>query len=181
MNTRTTLLVAGMLLAAITSGFGQPTNQSPIDEAESMPGRPGLAVQHAVMNFAELARKEMLPPARVLQGEIATSPQPTGNIAGAGPDPVPPSPAAADSFSAFEDLGFRTSPDTQGAVGPTNVMAILNQGVRIQDRAGTTISTVTPTNFWASLGPFNNSTPYGPVIFDPKILYDPFENRWIAV
>jgi uncharacterized repeat protein (TIGR01451 family) len=53
-------------------------------------------------------------------------------------------------------------------------MVTLNSEVRIQDRAGNTISTVPldgPGGFWDSLD--------SPNAFDPKVLYDPFANRWM--
>ena len=41
----------------------------------------------------------------------------------------------------------------------------------LPDGYGSTISTVTLNSFWASVG--------NPSAFDPKILYEPFNNRWI--
>ena len=181
MKTKANLVAAGVLVAMSANSFGQSIDSPPHDAPESMRGIPGVAARHAVMNFSDLARADLLPQARALQGEIVANPLLVTAIEAGGPEPVPPSPAPADSFSAFEDLGYRTSPDTQGAVGPNHLMMIFNQGVRIQDRAGTTISTVTLSNFWGSLGPFTNTTLYGPVIFDSKVLFDPFGNRWIAV
>src|SRR5439155_1219214 len=58
-----------------------------------------------------------------------------------------------------------------GAVGPDHLMVTLNTQVRVQDREGTALSTVTLNAFWAALG--------NPDTFDPKIAYDPFEGRWI--
>ncbi len=59
-----------------------------------------------------------------------------------------------------------------GAVGPGHLMVTLNSQVRIQDRAGGTISTTTLDTFWAGL-------PGSPDAFDPKLLYDEFNDRWI--
>ena len=39
-------------------------------------------------------------------------------------------------------------PDTQGAVGPNHLMVTLNSQVRIQDRSGRALSTVTLSDFW---------------------------------
>src|SRR5207253_284713 len=64
-------------------------------------------------------------------------------------------------------------PDTMGAVGPNHIMTTLNTQVRIQNRSGGTISTTSLDNFWASLGG-------NPSTFDPRVMYDPFNDRWIV-
>ena len=75
------------------------------------------------------------------------------------------------TFNGLEDNGTSIPPDVNGAVGPTHIMTTLNTQVRIQNLTGTTISTVSLDNFWASVG--------NPNAFDPKILYEPYNNRWI--
>jgi uncharacterized repeat protein (TIGR01451 family) len=77
------------------------------------------------------------------------------------------------SFQAVLDDTTAIPPDTHGAVGPNHLMTVLNTQVRIQNRAGTALSTVSMDFFWASLG--------NPSAFDPKILYDPYGSRWIFV
>ncbi|MDB6035817.1 MAG: hypothetical protein JWM16_6155, partial [Verrucomicrobiales bacterium] len=96
----------------------------------------------------------------------------TGAIAKAG-TALPPSPLPSASFQAL--LGPSTSainPDTQGAVGPNHLMTTLNTSVLVQDRNGGTVSSVTIEAFWASVGASN--------IFDPRVLYDPYGQRWIT-
>ncbi|HUZ07760.1 MAG TPA: hypothetical protein VMV89_09770, partial [Candidatus Paceibacterota bacterium] len=51
---------------------------------------------------------------------------------------LPSSPAPATSFQGLGDNNTLTPPDTDGAVGPNNVMTMLNTQVRIQNRSGTT-------------------------------------------
>lgn len=75
------------------------------------------------------------------------------------------------TFNALDDNNTTIPPDVNGAVGPNHVMTTLNSQVRIQSLTGTIISTVTLNSFWASVG--------NPSTFDPKILYEPFNNRWI--
>jgi hypothetical protein len=139
-----------------------------------MHGTPGVATQRAVVNFAELARRAESPDA------------PTG-FAPASMSGTPPSPAPASSFLALLGEGeLKDKPDTQGAVGPNHLMVALNTSVRIQDRHGGVISTVTLSNFWSALGPFNTILFEGQLwdgigIFDPKLLYDPYANRFIFV
>ncbi len=81
------------------------------------------------------------------------------------------SPPAAASFPALDDDGTWTPPDTNGAVGPNHLVAALNSQVRVQDRNGQEIKTVSQAAFWSALGPVE--------VFDPRVLYDPGSSRWI--
>jgi len=80
-------------------------------------------------------------------------------------------PALGASFQGLGDNNTSIPPDTMGAVGPNHVMTMLNSQVRIQNRAGTIISTVTSASFWQLAGPKP---------FDPHVVYDTLSNRWIA-
>jgi uncharacterized repeat protein (TIGR01451 family) len=84
-----------------------------------------------------------------------------------------PSPAASASFLALLDNATTFNPDTQGAVGPNHLMVTLSSEIRIQNRAGGTVSTVALNSFWSSLGALE--------VYDPRVLYDPFGQRWIHV
>lgn len=55
-------------------------------------------------------------------------------------------------------------------------METLNNNIAIQNRAGTVLSQVTLFSFWQSVLPVNSSGP-----FDPSVIYDPFNDRWIHV
>lgn len=83
-----------------------------------------------------------------------------------------PSPGPIENFNGLNDNGVSIPPDVNGAVGPNHIMVTLNTQVRIQDRSGNTISTVTLNSFWSPLGGISSS-------YDPKILYDHVANRWI--
>lgn len=83
------------------------------------------------------------------------------------------SPPPADNFPALGDNNVVIPPDTHGAAGPNHLMVMLNSQVRIQDKTGGTISTVSLNAFWASRGG-------GSGTFDPRIAYDPYGGRWIA-
>jgi len=76
------------------------------------------------------------------------------------------------SFQALGDNGTTIPPDTHGAAGPNHLMTMLNSQVRIQDRSGTTISTVGLSTFWSPAGASG--------VFDPRILYDQGSSRWLA-
>jgi subtilisin-like proprotein convertase family protein len=152
-------------------------------------GTSGVSIKSAVVNFSKLASEESLQLApykeprairepgaaprnravSVKDGAVMEEPRPEApNIPG---QPLAPSPPAASSFKALEDNNDSIPPDTHGAVGPSHLMVVLNTQIRIQSRTGATISTATLDSFWAALGV--NFT------FDPKILYDPFNNRWM--
>ena len=83
------------------------------------------------------------------------------------------SPLPDTTFEGLYDSGNSIPPDVNGAPGPDHLMVTLNTEVRIQDRLGNPLKTL-------SLGLFWNSLP-GSGTFDPKILYDFTEDRWIFV
>jgi uncharacterized delta-60 repeat protein/uncharacterized repeat protein (TIGR01451 family) len=104
--------------------------------------------------------------------------QPPGGGGAAAPDfsaaavgPIVTSPPPAISFQAVPDNNFSIPPDTHGAVGPNHVMTVLNTQVRIQDRKGVELSTVSLDTFWLPIGAGS--------AFDPKVLYDKTADRWI--
>jgi PKD repeat protein len=89
--------------------------------------------------------------------------------AGAGP------PATPTNFLAVADNGTQDPPFPGGAVGPNHVVSTLDHVIRIQNRTGSNLFTVSVTNFWAATGPY--SDPRG--AFDPKAVYDPYNDRWL--
>lgn len=68
-------------------------------------------------------------------------------------------------------------PDTQGAVGPNHLVTTLNDFITFQTKNGATIRTITMNSFWASLA--SSFGGVAPDVFDPRIAYDSFNNRWI--
>jgi hypothetical protein len=60
-------------------------------------------------------------------------------------------------------------PDTHGAVGPNHAVSVSNTHVRIQNRAGTQLENMTLNAWWGSTQ-----------VFDPRMIYDPFEDRYYA-
>ena len=64
-------------------------------------------------------------------------------------------------------------PDTEGAIGPNHVVTTLNSQTRIQDHSGKELLLVTFDSFWSKVAS-------GGFLSDPKILYDPSTDRWIA-
>jgi hypothetical protein len=61
-----------------------------------------------------------------------------------------------------------------GTVGPNHLMVALNTQVKFQNRTGATQGPVVSLDgFWAGV------TPGFPNAFDPRIAYDPFNDRWM--
>lgn len=113
---------------------------------------------------------ELVAPELTLESTLPRETTTTGLLAlAAAPAQLSPPPAA--SFLALADNVTTIPPDTMGAVGPNHIMTTLNSQVRIQNRSGGVISTVTMNSFWSSLG--------NPDAFDPHVTYDVFNDRWI--
>jgi hypothetical protein len=168
--------------------------------------QPVRAAESAVVRFGDLARADAarrllegaLAPLVILQGEetaegedqaeapnpasLGASPTPRETY----PFPVPglaslvPSPLPAQSFMGLDDIprvGTNTitiPPDVDGAVGPDRILEGLNNNYRLFDKAtGAILGTAAISTFWAATG--------AGATFDPKTLYDPVQQRWIAV
>jgi hypothetical protein len=100
----------------------------------------------------------------------------TGAPAGGGEEtqPLVPSPAATTNFLGLVDNQQVIPPDTMGAVGDQHVVTILNDRMRITDRAGNVIRTASTGSFWAPL-----AQQMGRALntFDPKVYYDRYTRR----
>jgi hypothetical protein len=92
--------------------------------------------------------------------------------------PLVPSPAASTNFVGLTDNFQVIPPDTMGAVSERHVVTILNDRMRIQDRAGNVISTVSTDSFWLPLT-YGLQRTFS--TFDPKIYYDRFTGHFIYV
>ncbi len=75
--------------------------------------------------------------------------------------------------------GITFPPDVASAVGHDHIFETLNDRMRIQDKSGNILfeqlqqETAANGGFWANV---DNTA-----LFDPKIIYDPYRNRWIYV
>jgi len=83
--------------------------------------------------------------------------------------------AATTGFEALPDNNTKIPPDTMGAVGPNHLVVMLNSQVRIQDKSGAVLGTVSLSNWWTA-GSGLTGSPY-----DPRIIYDSLTGRWMAV
>ncbi|MCD4694605.1 MAG: T9SS type A sorting domain-containing protein [Bacteroidales bacterium] len=87
--------------------------------------------------------------------------------------PKEPSPAPDADFLGLDDSGGSIPPDVNGAPGLDHLMITLNTDIRIQDKQGNNLYTVGTGAFWYPMATGG--------VFDPKISYDPYENRWILI
>ena len=121
-------------------------------------------------------------PGSIREVKVPLAEQPSVNnmtIDAGGLNAVSPSPAQNFQGAVDEAIGggaagtFTIPPDTMGAVGLDKVVTMLNNNMVIQDKAtGAQLSLVSLTSFWSSAG--------GSGHFDPRIQYDPYNNRWIV-
>jgi len=78
--------------------------------------------------------------------------------------------------STFFDSG-RNPPDTMGAVGEEHIVELINGRYSVYRKSnGLQVQTTSLNNFWTNAG----VTPTGRFAFDPRVLYDPFSQRWFA-
>ena len=79
------------------------------------------------------------------------------------------SPTPQSLFPGLGDNNTSIPPDLGGAVGRNHVMTALNTQVAFQDKSGAFLTVPISLNaFWGTTG-----------TFDPKVLYDPYNDRWI--
>jgi len=79
-----------------------------------------------------------------------------------------------NSFQGIPDQGIYIPPDPYCAVGPNNFIGIVNSRFRIFDKEGNALKTI-EADAW-----FDNVFPNAGA-FDPKVLYDEIDQRWIMV
>jgi hypothetical protein len=158
---------------------------------------PGIKVRPtsvSVINFGELATQDskavertgitpqvlqaIHPPMTIKESDSAALPPVAAdrqNLAA----PLVASPPPSQSFLAQEDaprVGTGTStipPDSTGAIGPDKIFVNVNNNYRVQNKTtGAALSTVSINTFWSSTGASG--------VFDPRVQYDPYNNRWIV-
>jgi hypothetical protein len=151
-----------------------------------------LTVEPAgVVTWDEIVRRDAVQtPAESAPHAVPFLPAPPGREIGAVPgprSPVAPSlvtppptlpqpngPAIATNFAALGDDDTVIPPDTMGVAGPSHLMTMLNSEVRIQDKGGGIISTVSLMSFWTA------GTGLAGSPFDPHLVYDALSGRWLA-
>lgn len=131
-----------------------------------------------------------LTPIAILQGEETSEAEVDEPVTGtpvenyllpqAGTPAFIASPTPSLSFIGLDDIprvgtsSITIPPDVDGAIGPNHIMETLNNNYRFFNKTtGAVTNTISITSFWSAAGGANH--------FDPKTLYDPIQNRWIAV
>ncbi len=83
------------------------------------------------------------------------------------------SPPPSTNFNALDDNEQTSPPDANGAAGIDYLMVTLNSRYSVQTKYGSSWMTEDMSTFWDALGQYH--------VFDPRVLYDPYANRWINV
>lgn len=161
----------------------------------SLQGAPARVAASAVVNFSQLAAEEAKKPAPTgpvvpqvihspfTQPEVDAPVKDDDQTPPVGPPAMPlpsvPSPNPSANFIGMTDIpkaGTSTiviPPDTTGAVGLTQIFATVNNNYVVQDKTtGALSAPVSMDTFWTGIGATG--------VFDPRTLYDPFNDRWIV-
>jgi hypothetical protein len=131
--------------------------------------------------------------AQPLDGRHAERPHPMRRFAAKStiePTVADLTPAATAVAVPFIARGFRSSfdplpaataffypPDASGAVGPHHVVGAYNNSLSVQDRDGNQLSFLSIYQFWAN----GSGIQLGNFIFDPRVMYDAANDRWVLV
>jgi hypothetical protein len=100
-----------------------------------------------------------------------TRPGAPASMGPSGPVGPPQVVADAEGVDQISGCGGCRPPDTEGAVGPTQFVEIVNQRVVVYNRD------FTPAGLNVSLNAFFGYT--AQAVFDPRVIYDQVWNRWI--
>ncbi len=160
-----------------------PKRLPPAGPQGAQPKDGGPAAQKGELNFKQAAEAAALaPPTPVVPRAVHSpkrlpaDPPPGGAPAQQPAAPAQPSPPPAATFIGLRDIEVNIPADTAGAAGPDHLVVATNSEIGIQERDGDMVSKLRLDTFWKSL-----NTPTAPSTFDPKVLYDRFEKRWIVV
>src|SRR5688572_8302874 len=174
--------VLGSLLTPVATALAAP--------ASGDTGQSVTPVGQAQVNMRELASQRSSsatggPAQGVDPDPVYREPSGTGtsSAAPAVHDSAGPSIASPSALRTFEGVSdgvkigtgfFTIPPDTNGAVGPNHVVTQLNNNISIRSKTDGTLSIpqVSLETFWAPSGSVG--------AFDPRTLYDPYNNRWLA-
>jgi hypothetical protein len=85
-------------------------------------------------------------------------------------------PAAPGLLRSFEGIKQTSSipPDPILAVGPDHIMALVNRDFAVFSKDGSNLQQIRAPTWFSNIVPGNNA-------FDPKVIYDHFDERWVMV
>ena len=177
---------------AVSLAASVPTAAAGQETAGPIKGTRATAERAAVVDFTEMARTHALAPlvskrprllpepemprrARI-DPRLLPAPAPAAPaLAPGAPLAAPLVPTLAANFLGQPDTDGVIPPDTMGAAGPSHLVVATNQAIRVETRTGTLLSEVPLDTFWNPVNPIAS----GSFAFDPKVLYDKFNSRWI--
>lgn len=111
----------------------------------------------------ELGQKSLLP----INAAIGAEPRSATKLA--------PIPVQTDGFIALPDNNTVLTPNSAGAVSPDFVVTALSSELRVQDRTGKDLRTLSMAAFWAPLGPFRGG------MTQPRIVWDQNAKRFTMI
>ena len=99
---------------------------------------------------------------------------PHSSLTGSGSFFLPISPAPVDTFESTVDNNTSIPPDTHGDVGGNYCVTAINSTVKVQNRTGGLVSTMSLDAFWTAVLPGGGS-------YDPRVFYDRYTDRWYLI
>src|SRR4029077_3221325 len=170
-------IVSSVFIAPRASSFA-----AAVDASARATGIAGQAESEAIIDFSDLAQQELTQPSVAVRHAVHRHLARRDSNAGVQVEEIPPgsagkgrhhrSPKPRLSFAGTGDSGW-IPPDTQGAVGPNHIVETLNGEGQIAGRNGVVLKSVTLLNFWSGVGGITE-------VFDPRVTYDPYNDRWIT-
>lgn len=152
----------GLHLQRTAERAGQRRTRAPLVRKPPRPKKERLPVATEVDPLQVRNPDEPLQPGRVT------------SRAAVGPSAPPmASPPPVITFDGVVDNHTTVPPDTAGAVGIDHIFNPLNNQIQVFDRNGASLSDLPLDDFWQEAGPVD--------AFDPKVVYDPFRDRFIFV
>lgn len=121
--------------------------------------------------YADLETKELIP------GGPIGSPTISGPVAFGVGGKTPSVLGGFEGLSQYDSAAFARNfipPDTMGAAGKTQLVAMSNGGFAVFDKSGATLAKMSDLSFWAAAGQTGANG-------DSRVMYDKAADRWIAL
>jgi N-acetylneuraminic acid mutarotase len=190
-------LTAGVAVAATSSGSSKGSSVSPavekgiaaVGQSDASTGNGKVTVGHSVKNDKSPALRDITPkPVTPVPNHQAQPNPPIVHKHTNRKDPVvqnslaaPKMPGTTLNFDGISFPGvncFCAPPDTNGEVGATQYMQIVNTAIQVFDKTtGNSIfGPVSISTLWSGFGGVCETNNFG----DPVVLYDQLANRWVV-
>jgi uncharacterized protein (TIGR03437 family) len=165
------------IFIAVSSSFGQePLSIPRLDHSVTWNEQSwDTAVSHERL-FGPMRREAKGPETLIFDKSRMLSPRSAGEP-GLEPrqaTPLTGLPIQTIGFQAQADDNSTLGAGPSGAASADHLVSISDQAIRIQDRNGVELSSVTLERFFASQGPFRGS------VLARQVLFDPISKRWVV-